>query len=178
MAKLTPDYNLSVINPTLAGQWHPTLNGDLTPRSVTPDSSKRRWWLCQKGHVWQDTVSNRTHFQTGCPYCWGQRVCADNCLETVAPHLAAQWHPTKNNGLTPKDVTAGSGKRVWWICKKGHEWEARISDRHSGSGCPVCGKMKAWETHRQAGARFRGSSIEDRVGTVEFGRGQALCKSG
>ena len=39
--------------------------------------------------------------------------------------LAKEWHPTKNGSLTPADLTLGSNKRVWWICSKGHEWQAR-----------------------------------------------------
>ena len=45
------------------------------------------------------------------------------------PQLVAEWHPTKNRDLTPKDVTAGSNKKVWWQCEKGHEWEAVIASR-------------------------------------------------
>ncbi len=40
MAKLTTNYNLQKINPSLAKQWHPTKNGDLTPKDVTPSSTK------------------------------------------------------------------------------------------------------------------------------------------
>ena len=60
-----------------------------------------------------------------------------NDLETVEPDLALEWHPTKND-LSPKDVTKGSGKKVWWLGKCGHEWEATISDRNNGNGCPFC----------------------------------------
>ncbi len=77
MGKVTHQYNLTVIYPALAAQWHPTNNATLSPHNVTPSSSKRRWWLCQKGHQWQDTVSNRVHFRTDCPYCSGQGVCAE-----------------------------------------------------------------------------------------------------
>ena len=132
MAKLTSAHNLAVVHPKMAKQWHPTLNGDLTPRRVTPSSDKRIWWRCQKGHERQVSPSNRVHFGTGCPFCSGKRVSDDNCLERVLPHIARQWHPTQNKGLTPKDVTCGSGKKIWWLCPKGHEWEARISDPHRG----------------------------------------------
>jgi hypothetical protein len=65
-------------------------------------------------------------------------VGADNCLQTVNPELAKQWHPTKNGGLTPNDVTKGSNKKVWWYCENGHEWEASIANRTKGNGCPNC----------------------------------------
>ena len=55
-----------------------------------------------------------------------------NCLSTLNPEIAKQWHPTKNGILTPYDFTASSGKKVWWKCPKGsdHEWQAVISSRN------------------------------------------------
>ena len=47
-----------------------------------------------------------------------------------------EWHPTKNNGLDPTDVTKGSHYKVWWLGKCGHEWQAVISSRTRGVGCP------------------------------------------
>ena len=61
-----------------------------------------------------------------------------NDLATLRPDLAAQWHPTKNGDLKPTDVTCGSKKKVWWTCSKGHDWEATITNRSRGNGCPIC----------------------------------------
>ena len=33
-------------------------------------------------------------------------------------------------------------KKAWWICEKGHEWEAVIGSRISGVGCPYCANKK------------------------------------
>ena len=38
------------------------------------------------------------------------------------PELVKEWHPTKNGDLTPRDVTHGSKKKVWWLCQNIHEW--------------------------------------------------------
>lgn len=59
-------------------------------------------------------------------------------LKVINPKLAKEWHPTKNGTLTPKDVTPKSGKKVWWLCEKKHEWKAQISMRAYGTGCPIC----------------------------------------
>jgi len=56
--------------------------------------------------------------------------------------LANEWNYEKNNSLTPMDITPNSGKKVWWKCKKGHEWQATVANRNRGSGCPVCRKNK------------------------------------
>src|ERR1039457_809599 len=50
-----------------------------------------------------------------------------NTLQAIHPKLAGEWHPTRNAPLTPNDVTCGTGKKAWWLCKKGHEWEASIN---------------------------------------------------
>ncbi len=56
------------------------------------------------------------------------------------PELSEEWNYSKNGKLTPKDVTFGSGKKVWWKCSKGtdHVWPAVISSRVKGNGCAVC----------------------------------------
>ena len=127
MAKLTPEYNLQVKNPALAKEWHPTKNNNLTPIDVTPNTGRKVWWICRKGHEWQAAIAYR-NIGGGCPYCAGRSVCDDNCLQTLNPTLAKEWHPKKNDNLRPRDVMPGSQKRVWWICDKGHEWEAVKGD--------------------------------------------------
>ena len=65
-----------------------------------------------------------------------------NNLYLLKPGLAGEWHPQKNFDLTPRDVTPGSGKKIWWLCKEGHEWEAVIYSRSRGNGCPFCNNQK------------------------------------
>ena len=59
-------------------------------------------------------------------------------MNTVHPELAKEWNYEKNGSLNPINVTAGSNKKVWWRCEKGHEWQAMIKHRNKGSGCPYC----------------------------------------
>ena len=55
------------------------------------------------------------------------------------PQLVKEWHPTKNGELTPDDITHGSGKKVWWLCTKGHSYEAKPNHRTGmKSNCPYC----------------------------------------
>ena len=61
------------------------------------------------------------------------------------PTLISEWHWEKNNelGFNPQTMTVGSGKKVWWKCSKGHEWEAPIYRRTNGMGCPYCSGRNA-----------------------------------
>lgn len=76
----------------------------------------------------------------------------DYCTEHNEGILLRQWHPTKNEPLTPKTVTYGSRQKVWCQCKKGHTWQATVYTRTGpGSGCPVCaGRVKPGRLERYA----------------------------
>ena len=68
----------------------------------------------------------------------------DNNLQIVFPDVASQWNWRRNKTLKPSEVYFGSSKKVWWVCPKGHEWEAKIISRTfsgkncSPTGCPKC----------------------------------------
>lgn len=139
--------NLKKRFPEIAKEWHPKLNGDLKPEDVTYGSSFDCWWRCKKfpEHEWQTKVTTRTHHNSGCPFCAGFAVSEQNSLKTLFPYIAAQIHPTKNNGVTGDEVTANSAKRLFWICNKSpeHVWQTTVHNRTSnGNGCPFCSGRK------------------------------------
>ena len=90
-----------------------------------------------------------------CPYLSGRKVWKGfNDLATTHPELATEWHLTKNGGLKPEDMTAGSRKKVWWQMsyddkKTGKhfdfEWRAEILHRANGTGCPYLTGNKVWK---------------------------------
>ena len=130
--------DLQTVNPVLATEWNHERNCGLMPMDVLPNSNKKVWWKCSKGHEWQSTVANRNN-GNGCPYCLGRyAVKGENDLQTVNPALAKEWNYEKNDDLKPEEFTANSNKDVWWKCSKGHVWHASIANRSKGNGCPVC----------------------------------------
>ena len=130
-------YNdLATTHPKLIEEWHPTRN-IITPQEITFGSEKKIWWQCKEGHEWEAVVYSRKN--NGCPYCSGNKVLVGyNDLATTHPELIKEWHPTKNNGISFLDISLGSNKKVWWKCKKGHEWKSVVHSRCSGCGCPIC----------------------------------------
>lgn len=139
--KVFAGYNdLETLFPDIAKEWHPSKNAELTPSNVTAYSQKKVWWLCPMGHSYEQTVERRVRRGSACYYCSGHKVLKGfNDLASVNPSLAVEWHPSKNAPLTPYEVTAGSGKRVWWLCPIGHEYQATIHDRNTdNTQCPIC----------------------------------------
>ena len=108
---------------------------------IYEEKDKKLQWKCLKeecGEIFKSSW-NGIRNNYGCGFCDGKQVGLSNCLATKNPELAFEWHPTKNGDLTPFDVTPGSDKKVWWICEKGHEWQAVIASRnHNGRYCPYC----------------------------------------
>jgi very-short-patch-repair endonuclease len=67
-------------------------------------------------------------------------------IAETAPHLVADWHPTKNGTRTPETTGRGYDKAVWWQCATcGHEWQATPGNRtkRNPRGCGVCGGLTA-----------------------------------
>jgi len=139
MPKATDQYNLSVMNPGLAKEWHPSRNGDLTPRNVTPGSGKKVWWICTNGHEWQAPVYSRNR-GSGCPVCNRPSPADNNEMLITNTDLRKEWHLTRNSGLNLRNLPPGFNKKVWWICEEGHEWQATVKSRTKGRGCPDCNK--------------------------------------
>ena len=160
--KVSKSNSLAFLRPEIAAEWHPTLNGDLTPDGVTVGSSKKVWWKCHEvsNHKWQAAIDARTLGKTGCPYCYGSAV-SGNSFAEVWPNLAKEWHPTKNGKLKPSEVSANSGKRIWWLCSanSSHEWATRVTNRTiRKTGCPIC--RVGWTV---AGIRSFVDSLKDHL---------------
>lgn len=127
--------------PSLAKQWHPNLNGQLSPSDVVYGSEKPVHWICSNGHDWVASPYVRSK-GIGCPVC-SNRVLRSgiNDLATVDPELLVEWDFEKNTAISPKELQAGSPTPVWWICGEGHSWKTSPHIRRSqGTGCPSCAK--------------------------------------
>ena len=134
--------SLLKINPKLAKEWDYEKNGNLKPDLVSISSGKKVWWKCEKGHKWTATINDRTKLLRGCPYCSNRKLLKGfNDLATTNPELAKEWNYNKNGNLKPSDVMSGSNKKVWWVGKCGHEWQATINSRKN-VGCPICDGKK------------------------------------
>lgn len=129
-------------------EWDWEKNTEFNPNQLTHGSHKKVWWVCQKcHHSWMDTIAHRYEGRT-CPSC-NKKNFASKYRKTVIsrtdslaekhPEIASQWHPTKNGKEAPYHFTPTSGKKVWWQCEKGHEWQAVIDARvRYKTGCPIC----------------------------------------
>jgi len=137
--------SVAFLQPHLLVEWNYEKNKGMNPEFISIFSAKKAWWICQEGHEWEDKVCKRGLGWGGCKVC--------NSLGFLFPDIAREWHPTKNGKLTSFDVAYASGKKVWWLCEKGHKWETTVlcrtsfNKRHTKRGryCPYCTHQKVYK---------------------------------
>lgn len=140
--------------PKLAKEWDYENNPeDVKPSTVRPYSAQKAWWLANHLHnkpycrpiknrvVNIPKVERKPSHLSG-KWLWGadleEKLKLSN-LALVRPDIAAEWDYEKNFPRKPEEFMDRSGVEVWWKCKLGHSWKARISNRTCKlSGCPHC----------------------------------------
>lgn len=85
-------------------------------------------------------LANKTEMSS--PYLQGFHICnkTRKRLFEEKPELMQEWDSSKNFKVTKESVNIGSNAKYWWVCDKGHEWEATGSNRYKGAGCLHCSK--------------------------------------
>lgn len=137
--------HVTATNKTLLPELHPTKNINHRPNSIkhpVEANYVQLWWLCERGHEWQSSMVQRNKGKT-CPICSGDQIIeGETDLMSCYPFLATEWHPTKNEGKQLKEISIYRNTHSWWLCEKGHEWKASVTDMglsyDGGTGCPIC----------------------------------------
>ena len=140
-----------ITEPLLIKEWDYNANR-LPPSEYTRGSNVSVNWICSScGYHFKAKIANRTMLKRGCPCCANKTVLVGvNDLTTTHPKIAKEWHPEKNCSLQPTMVTYGSGKKVWWLCPEGHEYQATVLHRTSGTNCPICNSGRQTSFAEQA----------------------------
>ena len=124
------------------GEWCSERNPGLDPSTITGGSGARVWWRCTTcGYEWiaQVAARARSRGRRGCPACARRNYVRRGTIAQERPELVASWDALRNSSEdSPDSVTCGSNRLFSWVCPAGHGWRARVADRASGNGCPVC----------------------------------------
>jgi len=97
-------------------------------------------WQCERGHVWEASVSNIKRGRW-CPYCArGNRVKAKKIgitkVQEVASRRGFKLLSTEyENNYAP----------LKWECGNGHIWKASYANINKGRNCPICSKKQVSE---------------------------------
>ena len=115
--------------PSLSLEWSER-NQNLSPNMINEKSRKNVWWKCSVcGYEYKAVINSRVK-GLSCPACADRVVNTGfNDLATTHPHIAEEWDFDMNICLTPETISALSKKLVWWRCKSGHFWKAKVYER-------------------------------------------------
>ncbi len=139
MAKrVRPEKSLLYTRPNLVPEWDDERDiGDFE----TGSHYKAKWKCGTCAHSWKTEIRARAEKNRGCLSCLGQvaHSSGNNSMFVTHPLLAAEFHPTRNHGLDPRKLLAGTNKRLWWKCSScENEWATKGQHRAEGSNCPFC----------------------------------------
>eukprot|EP00741_Cyanophora_paradoxa_P003857 tig00000718_g3751.t1 len=178
--------NLLARFPAVAAELDAEANGGVTAAALAPGSNKKVWWRCGAGHAWLASPAMRTASGTGCPECAAGRAVRENNLAERYPRWPPSSPRTSTRAspragpppapprapppprpapppLTRRQLSAGSGRRLWWRCGEGHVWQSTVLNRTAAgrSGrCPQCTGRRATRersllgTHPALAAQF------------------------
>ena len=119
--------------PHLAKRWDAEKN-DVGPEAVSPAHTAEVWWRCEEGHSFARSPLSMGQ-DDSCPHC----ALAADSLAARFPEIAKEWHPHRNGEMTAAQVEPDHKMTAWWVCSKGHEFQATVRSRTASHGrCPQC----------------------------------------
>lgn len=130
--------------PEILCDWDYARNEGIDISKVTFGSIKNYCWKCHVcGYEWSTSMNSRSR-GSGCPCCTNRIIVKGiNDLSTTNPELLNEWNFELNKDISPYEVSHGSGRKAWWICKKcSNTWETSIAKRTNGRNCPICAGKK------------------------------------
>lgn len=145
----------------LLDEWDNKLNLPHTPDNTSYGSGIKIHWRCSKcNHMWEASVYSRTNLSKihGCPKCGINLQKKARIVNTIEaglsfadryPELAKEWDYSKNTNVSPNQITCNE-KKYWWLCPKGHEYQASPRYRIAGHGCNICSRERNTSFAEQA----------------------------
>ena len=135
--------DFATLYPQYVDGWDYNKN-DKKPNEIAPSGTYKAWFICKKGHSYQQQMGNRVHGE-GCPVCTNKIIVSGvNDLATLHPEALNDWDFELNNNINmnPHEIASYFKGKTWWKCKKGHSYDISPSDYISGNRCPFCANAR------------------------------------
>jgi len=144
--------SLAAMFPDLARQLDPLLNNGITADMVCAFSHKLMTWGCETdpSHTYVAEVNTRTRKGAGCSIC-GPKIDPERSLLALRPDVARYWHAELNGSLRPDNVTYGSNRTAFWICRtnSSHTYQTTVTVRCKSYGeCRECQGLYVTDENR------------------------------
>lgn len=137
--------NSIVNNEKVMKYWDYTRNM-VDPKFYSRGSESKVYFLCPTcGFSFRKRICDAVRNKEICIRCNGYYKDETNSIVATNPELLEDWDYVRND-IKPSEVSGGCERNVWWHCKVGHYYSARISSRarYHKTGCPYCNSGKIW----------------------------------
>lgn len=130
--------DIATVFPKLLSEWDYQKN-EFEPTQLSWGTRKDVYFSCSLGHSYKSNPATKVKRNLGCPYCSFRKLMRGfNDFQTICPDAAKEWDFSKNK-LGPSDFLPGTQDKFWFVCSKGHPWNASLFSRyHTRTGCPSC----------------------------------------
>ena len=97
-------------------------------------------WKCSKNHCFKRSYDEMLK-NTKCPICYAE----ENSIATMYPSIANIYDEEKN-GIPATKKIAHIDEYLWWKCKRGHRYIAKLRSviSHKETGCMYCDREKSY----------------------------------
>jgi len=108
-------------------------NGQCLSSEYTNNSQKLTW-KCQKGHIWESTLTSVRNSKSWCPHCAkGVKLTIDEAYRLAK----------SKSGQCLSIAYENHDQKLTWKCQKEHVWDALLTSvKHHGTWCPYCARRK------------------------------------
>lgn len=142
--KAVPDVNdITVTHKEIVDRFWDYENNVFLPQEFSAGSNKVVWWVCTKGHSYQQSIRRKVSGRCDCPICSNNRTVSgyNDAATSYKDFIDKHWDYEKNS-IDPTTINAGSEQKAFWICDEGHSYQQRINcTLKRGYSCPVCSTM-------------------------------------
>jgi hypothetical protein len=122
--------------------------------------------ICQFRQYYYDEKLDKFN----CTKCRGSRQSSNPATRDVRagvlfnyPDIYHQYNRDKNGKKFRSDVSVNSSKFLWWICSKGHSWQACVIERTIGDikHCPKC-DPNSWKRKAKKNVNVK-KGLQDKI---------------
>lgn len=144
--KIILENSIVKTHPYLLDEWDYETNAKLGyfPENYSYGTLRKVYWKCEKHGSYLQDIASKVYKNCGCSYCSNSKTHIIDSIYTTHPHLLTEWDYIENDklGISPKEVSFGSDKEVYWKCKKHGSYKLRINHKVNGVGCSSCSESK------------------------------------
>lgn len=139
--KACRETSVGSLHPHLVAEWHRTNENSIY--DYRPGSMFVARWKCLScGFIYRRSIVNRVK-GSSCSICRPTGHERSLHFGITHPHVFQLLHPSRNDGEDVSFYLAGSTKKLWWVCKQGHEWTSPIQEMCKGRDCAACARRVA-----------------------------------